>query len=123
MKLIAQGDQSRLRCFSFAAGFAFLTCWPLSGAIAADKELESDSPLVHHYFSKGPHKHDAEWGYSGKQGPEFWGTLSPKYQLAKDHRQSVGAVAHRDNPDELDSHLANISGIGEETSQRVRRET
>ena len=87
MKLIAQGDQSCFRGLSFAAGFAFLICWPLSGAIAADKELEPDSPLVHYYFSKGKHQHAAEWGYTGKQGPQYWGDLSTKYHLAKDGKQ------------------------------------
>lgn len=87
MTLIAQGNPSRLPGLAFAAGFAFLICWPLSGAIAADKELEADSPLVHYYFSKSGKKHDAEWGYTGKQGPEYWGTLSPKYRLAKNGKQ------------------------------------
>ena len=87
MNCISYGDRSHLRCLFFAVGFTFLFCWPMSGAVAGDKELEPDSPLVHHYFSKGPHKHDAEWGYTGKQGPQFWGTLSPKYHLAKDGKQ------------------------------------
>ncbi len=84
MNCISYGDRSHLRCLFFAVGFAFLFCWPISGAVAGDKESGPGSPLVHHYFSKGPQKHDAEWGYTGKQGPQFWGTLSPKYQLAKD---------------------------------------
>jgi len=84
---IAYGDRSHLRCLSFAVGFTFLFCWPMSGAVAADKESESRSPLVHHYFSKSQHKHDAAWGYTGQQGPQFWGTLSPKYHLAKDGKQ------------------------------------
>ncbi|MEO2018117.1 MAG: carbonic anhydrase family protein [Fuerstiella sp.] len=43
--------------------------------------------VLHHYFSKGTHTHEAEWGYTGKQGPAFWGTLSPKYHLATDGRK------------------------------------
>lgn len=87
MKLISHGDRGRLRCLFFAVGFTFLVCWPMSSAVADDKESEPGSPLVHYYFSKGVHKHDAEWGYTGKQGPQFWGTLSPEYHLAKDGRQ------------------------------------
>ena len=87
MKRITQCDRGRLRCLSLAVGFAILVCWPLSSAVAAEKEAEPDSPLVHYYFSKDAHKHDAEWGYTGKQGPQFWGTLSPKYHLAKDGKQ------------------------------------
>lgn len=87
MKFISANDGGRLHCLSSMIGFAFLIFWPMSGALAADKEPDGGSPLVHHYFSKGPHKHDAEWGYTGKQGPQFWGTLSPKYHLAKDGKQ------------------------------------
>ena len=46
--------------------------------------LQSD---IHHYFSKEEHTHEAEWGYTGKQGPAFWGTLSPEYHLATDGRK------------------------------------
>jgi len=87
MKRHSQNAPGRLCCFFFMVSFAILIYWPISGAVAGDKESESGSPLVHHYFSKGPHKHDAEWGYTGKQGPQFWGTLSPKYHLAKDGKQ------------------------------------
>ncbi len=87
MKLKTNGGRGRLRNLSIGVGFVFLVCWPISGALASDMEPNSGSPLVHHYFSKGAHKHDAEWGYTGTQGPEFWGTLSPKYHLAKDGNQ------------------------------------
>ena len=87
MNRISNADRSHLRCLSIAVGFAFLTCWPISSAVAGEKELEPGSPLLHYYFSKGKHKHDAVWGYTGNQGPEFWGTLSPKYHLAKDGKQ------------------------------------
>ena len=52
-----------------------------------DKTTTPRAPVqstIHHYFSKDTHRHDAEWSYSGKQGPAFWGTLSPKYHLATD---------------------------------------
>ena len=87
MKRISYADRSHLRYLSFAVGFAFLICWPMSGAGAGEKELEPGSPLLHYYFSKGKHKHDAVWGYTGNQGPEYWGTLSPTYHLAKDGKQ------------------------------------
>jgi carbonic anhydrase len=87
MKLILVSDRGRLSGLPFAVVFASLVFLPMSDAVAADKESESGSPLVHYYFSKGAQKHEAEWGYTGKQGPQFWGTLSPKYHLANDGKQ------------------------------------
>lgn len=87
MKLISVNDRGRLHCLSFMIGVAFLIFWPMGVVLAADKESEADSPLVHYYFSKSHHQHDAAWGYTGKQGPQFWGTLSPNYHLAKDGKQ------------------------------------
>ena len=87
MKLISNVDRGRSRGIFFAVGIAVLFSSPMSSAVAEDNGPALDSPLVHHYFSKGTHKHDAEWNYTGKLGPKFWGTLSPKYRLAKDGRQ------------------------------------
>ncbi len=87
MKFISHHNRDRSRCLCFAIVFAFVICWPLGGAMAGDQVLEPDSPLVHYYFSKSQHKHDAAWGYTGKQGPQYWGTLSPKYHVAKDGKQ------------------------------------
>jgi len=43
----------------------------------------------HPYLHKTPQPPAAEWGYEGKEGPEHWGQLSPKYHLASDgHAQS-----------------------------------
>ncbi len=44
--------------------------------------MAEDRPVVHHYFSKTPHEHVAEWSYSGSKGPAFWGQLDPSYRLA-----------------------------------------
>tara|TARA_R110002049_G_scaffold4601_1_gene31634 strand:- start:13921 stop:15639 length:1719 start_codon:yes stop_codon:yes gene_type:complete len=41
----------------------------------------------HYYFRKSQQEHDANWGYSGKIGPEYWGDLDPSYVLAKRGRQ------------------------------------
>ena len=87
MKHMPHRPRGHSRFLSFIVGSAFLICWPLSNAVAGDKGSDLGSPLVHYYFSKGAHKHDAEWGYTGKQGPEYWGPLSPKYHLAKDGKQ------------------------------------
>ena len=118
MNLTSVNDRARWRYFSFAVGFAFLVFLPMSGAIASDKESESDSPLVHYYFSKGAHKHEAEWGYTGKQGPQFWGTLSPKYHLAKDGTQQSpidiqmkDAIAESLPPLKFDYRKERISAI------------
>lgn len=35
------------------------------------------------YLRKKEKPHAAEWGYTGKTGPRFWGDLSPQYSLAK----------------------------------------
>ncbi|HIE95552.1 MAG: carbonic anhydrase family protein [Fuerstiella sp.] len=48
------------------------------------KPREKVQSVRHHYFSTGTHKHEAEWSYAGKHGPDFWGTLSPSYHLATD---------------------------------------
>ena len=57
----------------------------LCPSIAADEpSARSD---IHHYFSKVPHKPDVEWGYTGARGPAFWGTLSPKFKIAKDGKR------------------------------------
>ncbi len=58
---------------------------PLTVAGAQDnarptKPREKVQSVLHHYFSKGTHKHEAEWSYAGKHGPDFWGTLSPSYE-------------------------------------------
>ena len=87
MTLKVFGDRGHAHYFPFTAAFVLLCYVPISSTLAANKDADPDSPLVHHYFSKSPHKHDAEWGYTGKQGPEFWGTLSPKYHLAIDGKQ------------------------------------
>lgn len=49
--------------------------------------MAQDRPIAHHYFSKKPHKHAAEWGYAGSKGPAFWGKLDPAYQLASSGKQ------------------------------------
>lgn len=57
-------------------------------AVAAETSQQaSASSNVHHYFSKEEHKHDVVWGYEGKRGPEYWGTLSPAFRLAEDGKQ------------------------------------
>lgn len=58
----------------------------------------------HYYFRKSQQKHDADWGYSGKTGPEHWGDLDPSYILAKRGRQQSpidirGVVRRNDLPD------------------------
>ena len=87
MKLISNMDRSRARSIFSVICIVILFFSPMSSAGAGDHDPALDSPLVHHYFSKGTHKHDAEWGYTGMLGPKFWGTLNPKYRLAKDGRQ------------------------------------
>ena len=118
MKRSSHNAPGRLCCFFFMVSVAILIYWPISGALAGDKESESGSPLVHHYFSKGPHKHDAEWGYTGKKGPQFWGTLSPKYHLAKDGQQqspidiqTKDAIAESLPPLKFNYHKERISAI------------
>ena len=118
MKLKLCVDQGPMRCLPYAAVVALLLFLPTSSAMAADKETDPDSPLVHHYFSKGPHKHAAEWGYTGKQGPEFWGALSPKYHLAKDGKQqspidiqTKKAIAESLPPLKFDYRTERMSGV------------
>ena len=41
----------------------------------------------HHYFHKSEAAHAADWGYSGRIGPEHWGDLDSSYILAKRGRQ------------------------------------
>lgn len=118
MKLMVPIDRGRLYCLSFAIGLAFLICWPISGATAGSKESEFGSPLVHHYFSKSQHNHAAEWGYTGKQGPQFWGTLNPQYHLAKDGKQqspidiqTKDAIAESLPPLKFDYRKERVSAI------------
>ncbi len=87
MKRSSRGNQWGPRCFGLTATLIILCCLPVTGAWAGGNTIEPDSPLVHFYFSKGKHQHAAEWGYIGQQGPEHWGTLDPKYHLAKDGQQ------------------------------------
>ena len=59
----------------------------LVGAVLGVASAFAQKPKVsqskeHHYFSKSDHKHETEWGYSGKIGPAHWGKLSPSYRLA-----------------------------------------
>ena len=87
MRVTSSIDRGYPRGMFFAVCLAFLFGLPISSAGAEDHAAPLDSPLVHHYFSKEKHKHDAEWTYTGMLGPKFWGTLSPKYRLAKGGRQ------------------------------------
>lgn len=64
---------------NIAATFAIL--------LLSQSLMAQDRPVVHHYFSKTPHTHAAEWSYSGKTGPAFWGRLDPSYRLADTGRQ------------------------------------
>lgn len=110
----------RKRVFGYFS-FIFLFIWILgsvNSVLAGDKELKRDSPLVHFYFSKGKHTHAAEWGYEGKQGPEYWGTLSPHYHLAKDGKQqspidiqSKKAISESLPPLKFDYQKERISAI------------
>ena len=36
----------------------------------------------HYYFAKSEHQHKAEWGYTGKIGPKFWGRLDRAWSMA-----------------------------------------
>ncbi len=92
--------------------------WLVSQAFAEDQAIDADSPLVHYYFSKGKHSHAAEWGYTGKQGPEYWGTLSPTYRIAKDGKQQSpidipmkGAIAESLPPLKFKYQKERISAI------------
>jgi carbonic anhydrase len=72
--------------------FTGVIMFPMTPACAQDSKkptrpLARAQSVVHHYFSKGTHKHAAKWSYTGKSGPKFWGTLSPSYHLARDGRQ------------------------------------
>ena len=59
--------------------------------------------VIHHYFSKGTHTHEANWSYTGKQGPAFWGVLSPEYHLAADGQKQSPIDIRTD--DVVDSDL------------------
>jgi len=41
---------------------------------------------MHHYLHKTEKPHAADWGYTGRTGPEHWGDLCPQYVLAKTGR-------------------------------------
>ncbi len=79
---------------------------PLTVACAQDSKKPSKpraqaQSVIHHYFSRETHKHEAEWGYEGKQGPAFWGSLSPSYHLAQDgQKQSPIAIRSDEVVDE-----------------------
>lgn len=49
----------------------------------APQSLKDRSRDEHHYLHKVEKPHAAEWGYTGKTGPAFWGSLSPDYLLAE----------------------------------------
>ena len=55
---------------------------------------------MHHYLHKTEKPHAADWGYTGRTGPEHWGDLCPQYVLAKTGRQQspvdiTGTVSRR----------------------------
>lgn len=71
-----------------APGFFVALAFVHHAVVADDTDSpDADAPVVHHYFSKTDHEHDADWGYTGERGPKFWATLSPNYRIAKDGRQ------------------------------------
>jgi carbonic anhydrase len=70
-----------LQCVSAVAGAILVLVMARSGV---GQEPQTADTEDHHYFSKTEHAHEAEWGYDGRIGPEFWGMLNPEYRLASE---------------------------------------
>ncbi|MCA9032574.1 MAG: carbonic anhydrase family protein, partial [Planctomycetaceae bacterium] len=69
--------------------FGHLWRFKLGGTVVAEYRVTNapkqhfDVAFVHPYSYKNPHPPKAEWGYSGKIGPEYWGDLHADFKAAK----------------------------------------
>lgn len=66
------------RYFTLLAGTAVVATLAATSAVAGSQDQNSFSN------NKSGKTHQAEWGYTGKNGPENWGKISKQYSLCKD---------------------------------------